>query len=290
MSMTTTTATWQLTDAEAERWRTDGFVIRHGVFSAGECLAWEGAAEDIALGRWPAFEDAVHRNARVAAGEIADPGGIDGLHRLDRPQLYHPLFRDRIRDPRLVEPIVPILGPDLAAINTLFIFKPPRIGMGFPWHQDKFYFRSAFDLDRGTSVGTWTAVRDADVANGCLWVVPGSHRDAIREHAELDGPQQQEYRQAEGVRDEDAVPVELPAGSVLWFHSHLLHKSTVNESDTYRYSNVAHYISARSRRIAEHGVPPTLVRGTTHPGCIEDTGTAIFQDWMARHGGMTHGL
>ena len=169
--------------------------------------------------------------------------------------------------PRLTDPLVDILGPDILGINNLFIWKAPKIGLGFPWHQDKFYFRNRFKTE--TTIGTWTAIDSADRDNGCLYVVPGSHKSDIFEHDDLEGSQQQEFKLARGVSDADGVAVEVPPGAVIWFHSHLLHKSTDNHSLRFRRSYVVHYLSAQaewSRPAARNNrtrQPVMWIRGET---------------------------
>ena len=177
-------------------------------------------------------------------------------------------FLARTRDPRLTDPVVDILGPDLLGLNNLYIWKPPKIGLGFPWHQDKWYFNHQYKT--GTTVATWTAIDAADKGNGCLYVIPGSHKYGVRDHKELEGSQQGEFKQAEGARDEDGVAVEVPAGAVIWFNSQVLHKSTDNHSERFRRANIAHYISAKAEWTRPEAVnkkrPPMWIRGETYPG------------------------
>ena len=111
------------------------------------------------------------RTALVRDGKV-EQQGIYAMHKIHFPSCYDPEFLARVRDPRLTDPLVDILGPDILGINTLFIWKAPKIGLGFPWHQDKFYFRTRFRTK--TTVGTWTAIDPADRENGCLYVIPGS--------------------------------------------------------------------------------------------------------------------
>ena len=125
-----------------------------------------------------------------------------------------------------------------------------------------------------TTIGTWTAVDAADRGNGCLYVIPGSHRRPIAEHDELAGSQQSEFKLARGTRDEEGVALEAAPGTVIWFHSHLLHKSTDNHSGRFRRSYVSHYLSAQAQwanpERAATGVPVMWVRGTTFPGRVTE--------------------
>ena len=80
---------------------------------------------------------------------------------------------------------------------------------------------------------------------------------------------------ARGVRDEDGVAVEVPPGSVIWFHSHLLHKSMDNHSLRFRRSFVAHYLSAQAEWAqpapnGRRGQPVMWVRGETFPDKVHE--------------------
>ena len=74
--------------------------------------------------------------------------------------------------------LVDLIGPSLDCFLSQFIFKNPG-AWGQPWHQDSFYF--PFEPARPI-VGVWLAVSEATLENGCLWVLPGSHHEAIHEH------------------------------------------------------------------------------------------------------------
>ena len=256
---------YRLSTDEIEQWDRDGYLVRRNVFSTEENDFLRQVAEDIVNDKRPFPSAHVNRNALVKEGK-AQGDGIYAMHKLHFPSNYCTEFLERTRDSRLTDPLVDLLGPDILGINTLFLWKAPKIGLGFPWHQDKFYFRSRFRTK--TTVGTWTAFDVADQGNGCLYVIPGSHKADIFQHDDLDGPQQQEFKLARGVRDEDGVPVEVEPGSVIWFHSHLLHKSTDNHSQRFRRSFVAHYLSAQaewsSPEKVGRGQPVMWVRGRTY--------------------------
>ena len=235
---------------ELAHWNKNGYLVRLDVFTPEENDVLRRVAEDVVDGKRPFPATNINQNALVRDGKIEEQG-IYAMHKIHHPNCYCPEFLARVRDPRLTDPLVDILGPNILSINNLFIWKAPKIGLGFPWHQDKFYFRNRFNTE--TTVGTWTAIDPSDRENGCLYVVPGSHKWDIFEHDDLEGSQQQEFKLARGVRDEDGVAVEIPSGAVVWFHSHLLHKSTDNHSLRFRRSYVIHYLSAQ----AEWARPPT---------------------------------
>lgn len=268
---------FRLSSDELARWDRDGYLIRLGVFNAEENDLLRQVAEDIVDGKRPFPIAHVDRNALIEDGK-AERSGIYAMHKIHHPSNYSTEFLSRTRDPRLTDPLVDLLGPDILGINNLFIWKAPEIGLGFPWHQDKFYFRSRFQTE--TTIGTWTAIDAADQGNGCLYVIPGSHKKDIFQHHDLEGSQQREFKLAHGVCNEDGVPVEIPPGGVIWFHSHLLHKSTDNHSQRFRRSYIAHYLSAQAKWSSpEHegrGQAVMWIRGRTYPSKVHQVKTNIL--------------
>ena len=271
--------TFGLRADELAHWNENGYLVRLNVFTAEENDVLRQVAEDVVDGKRPFPSTNINQNALVRDGKI-EKQGIYGIHKIHHPSCYCPEFLVRVRDPRLTDPLVDILGPDILGINNLFIWKAPKIGLGFPWHQDKFYFRNRFNTE--TTVGTWTAIDPADRENGCLYVVPGSHKSDIFEHDDLEGSQQQEFKLARGVRDADGVAVEVPPGAVIWFHSHLLHKSTDNHSLRFRRSYVVHYLSAQAEWTRPGALnnrkrqPVMWIRGETFPDKVHEVEREIL--------------
>ena len=262
---------FRLTPEERSAWDENGYFVRYDVFTKEENDVLRQIADDIAIGKrsfpdYHIFENALVRDSKVEAR------GIYAMHNIQYVSCNCAEFLARTRDLRLTDPVVDILGPDLLGLNNLYIWKPPKIGLGFPWHQDKWYFNHQYKT--GTTVATWSAIDDADTENGCLYVIPGSHKYGVREHKELEGSQQGEFKQAEGARDEDGIAVEVPAGAVIWFNSQVLHKSTDNHSNRFRRANIAHYISAKAEWTRPGAInkkrPPMWIRGKTYPGMADE--------------------
>ena len=258
---------FRLTQEEKSSWEENGYFVRHNVFTKDENNEIAKIADEIAERKRTFPEYHIFENALVLDGKV-EASGVYRMHNIQYVSCNCTKFLERTRDPRLTDPAVDILGPDILGANNLYIWKPPEIGLGFPWHQDKWYFNHQYKT--GTTVATWTAIDDAAIDNGCLYVIPGSHKNEVLEHKVLEGLQQGEFRQADGARDEDGVPVEVPAGSVIWFNSQVLHKSTDNHSHRFRRANVAHYIDARTEWIRPEAInikrPPMWIRGKTYPG------------------------
>jgi phytanoyl-CoA hydroxylase len=149
------------------------------------------------------------------------------------------VFADFARRPEVLNFVCDILGTEqVSNFLSQFIFKNPG-AWGQPWHQDSFYF--PFDPARPV-VGVWLAVSEATLENGCLHVLPGSHREPVHEHV----PDRREgalYGYVEIVDHDMAAstPVLMQPGDLLLFDSHLMHRSTDNGSPALRAAMVYHY-------------------------------------------------
>ncbi len=258
------TDTFAPTAAEKQSWEQNGFFVREGVFSPAECEKLSAAAERLA------FDESVpagRRKLNALSLERGDEKPI--MHSATRPDIYDALFRDHVRDPRLTDAVAGILGPDLLTHNNLFLFKAPGVGLPFPWHQDMWFFGKSYRTS--TTVGAWQAMDDATIENGCMWVIPGSHRLPLLEHdLPTDGPQQGEFRCARVSADDEAkaISVAMPRGAVLFFHGFLLHKSGHNHTTQPRRTYVTHFLRADAENVNPNyvGWPLHLVRGEAHHG------------------------
>jgi len=138
-----------------------------------------------------------------------------------------------------------LIGPNVKAAQSMMFLKPPG-RPGQAWHQDEFYIPTR---DRSLTA-TWIAIDDATIENGCLWVHPGSHkRGIIYPMKEHNDPSYDASDMSYGFsyEEKDAVPVQLKAGSCVFFNGYLLHRSLKNNSkDKYRRAFANHYLSAES--------------------------------------------
>ena len=117
---------------------------------------------------------------------------------------------------------------------------------GQAWHQDEDYIPTR---DRSLC-GAWIAMDDATTENGCLWIIPGSHKPGVLWEQEWHGDRRFDCA-LESVdfpySDEDAVPVEVKAGAIVFFNGYTLHRSLPNRAQSgYRRALVNHYMSAES--------------------------------------------
>lgn len=142
-----------------------------------------------------------------------------------------------------------LLGPDVAFTHTQFITKLPTSepeATFIPLHQDDGYGT----LDPAEDVTVWTALTDTDESNGCLVVIPGSHRHGVIPHAV--SRLNPALREAPG---DGAVPVPLAAGEAVAFTGLTLHGSGPNCGDRPRVGMHARYCLPWAIMLTERNRP-----------------------------------
>ncbi|MCU0514315.1 MAG: phytanoyl-CoA dioxygenase family protein [Anaerolineae bacterium] len=161
------------------------------------------------------------------------------------PHKISPVMHHYLAHPALVNVLTQVVGPNVKCMQSMLFIKAAG-KPGQAWHQDEDFIPTR---DRSL-IGAWIALDDATVDNGCLWVLPGSHKPGILwEMQQQNDPRFDCTDESFGFpyRDEDAVPVEVPAGSIVFFNGYLLHRSLPNtRSSGYRRVLVNHYMSAES--------------------------------------------
>jgi ectoine hydroxylase-related dioxygenase (phytanoyl-CoA dioxygenase family) len=134
--------------------------------------------------------------------------------------------------PRLVEPVMELIGPNVRLYWDQAVSKPPGATSDVPWHQDNGYT----PVEPAEYVTCTLALDAMDTENGCLWIIPGSHHRGVQPHRATDFFFQIGYDGAE-----TGTPCELRAGDVLVFSSLTLHRTGPNLSQRARRSWVIQY-------------------------------------------------
>ncbi len=234
--------------------RENGFLVLEDALSPDEVAALNADALAICRGE----------HGSVRGVEAAAPGDTDAeiLSRylcIHFPHKISPLMRSALAHPRQVEVLTGVIGPNVKSMQSMLFIKAAG-KPGQAWHQDEFFIPTR---DRSLT-GGWMALDDATVENGCLWVLPGSHRTPViwPDHRHEDRRFDCTGESIFPYRDEDAIPVEVKAGSIVFFNGYLLHRSLPNRAKAgYRRVLVNHYMSAESL-LPWHCPPQGAAMGT----------------------------
>jgi phytanoyl-CoA hydroxylase len=153
-----------------------------------------------------------------------------------------PVFSEFSRRSAAAEIAADIGLADPLLVQSMYIFKQPRIGGEVVQHQD-----ATFLYTQPVSVvGFWYALQDATVENGCLWAVPGGHRTSLRKRFRRapSGGTEFEVFDAEPFADAGQLPLEAAAGTLVLLHGLLPHRSGHNSSDRSRHAYSVHVVEA----------------------------------------------
>jgi ectoine hydroxylase-related dioxygenase (phytanoyl-CoA dioxygenase family) len=208
----------EITDELVESFQRDGFVVLDQAISPDQVTELHHAAEQLCRGDLGAVKGApaVESTEDVLRKYLC----IHYPHKVSDAALA------ALHAPRVVETLTRVIGPNVKAMQSMLFIKPEG-KPGQAWHQDEFFIPTR---DRSLTAA-WIALDDATVENGCLWVLPGSHRCGVL----YPDREQDDVRFDCTVEafdfpysDDDAVPVEVPAGSAVIFNGYLLHRSLPN--------------------------------------------------------------
>ncbi|CAA2995611.1 phytanoyl- dioxygenase [Olea europaea subsp. europaea] len=123
-------------------------------------------------------------------------------------------------------------------IQSTYIFKQPGIGGEVVPHQDNTFLYT----DPPTCTGLWLALEDATVINGCLWAIPGSHKDGLVRRFVRDENGVHFDKPSPTYDQKDFVSIEVKAGSLVVIHGNLIHQSFENSSSKSRHAYSLHVV------------------------------------------------
>ena len=236
------------TPADVEQFRHDGFLIVRGLADAASCERMLAVAHRHLEASMAPVEYEADTQYPGAPATLDAPGGRT-VRRLLQAYARDPLFRDWVHAEALVTRLEQLLEAPVALSqvhHNCVMTKQPAFSSVTGWHQDiRYWSYSQPDL-----VSVWLALGPEHVDNGCLFVVPGSHRMVF-------GPDQ--YDEAQFFRaDTDQnravlacqTPVELEPGDVLFFHARLLHAAGRNHTDRTKFAAAFTFHASNNRPVA----------------------------------------
>ncbi|HWS90476.1 MAG TPA: phytanoyl-CoA dioxygenase family protein [Pyrinomonadaceae bacterium] len=135
-------------------------------------------------------------------------------------------------------------------VQSMYIFKQPRIGGEVTCHQDATFLYT----EPMTVTGLWFALEDATLENGCLWTLAGGHKAGLKSRflrAEGGGTRFETYDESPWPTD-GLVPLEVKKGALIVLHGLLPHLSRANRSPRSRHAYTLHVVEAAARYPADN--------------------------------------
>jgi non-haem Fe2+, alpha-ketoglutarate-dependent halogenase len=232
----------KLTEAQIAHYRRDGFCFPVPVFSAAEVIDLRQQLETF---------------------ETRQGHELQGTQRL-KTNLLLPWVDRCIRDPRILDPVEDIIGPNILCWSVQFWIKEPKTIDYVSWHQDHQYW----GLDSTEIVTAWVALSPATVESGCMRMQPGSHtaRMPHRDLFEKTNMLSRGQTITEGIDEARAVPIMLKPGEMSLHHVRIAHASTPNRSADRRIGISIRYMPPHTRQQLAAWDSAALVRGEDQYG------------------------
>jgi ectoine hydroxylase-related dioxygenase (phytanoyl-CoA dioxygenase family) len=235
-----------------EAYEEEGFCLAEGIYTDAELDLMETFFEEFKNAE--AIFDGSERYSEMSKAERQ----IRALH----PHRFSEEVKGWFLEPRLAMVLEALFEKPPLGAQTMYYYKPPG-ARGQAMHQDNFSLMAS----PATCIGAWSPIDDADLNNGCLQIVPGSHRHDIFCPDGIDSGKEFKYGESHIThfpRDRKPEPVPVKRGQTLLFHGNTIHGSGPNRTkDRYRRTFIGHYVSEETESLAKFYHPILNMLGET---------------------------
>ena len=251
-----------LTPKQFEDYQRDGYVVIENILPSLEVDRLINRVQEYTHGDRQPGRLRIQMEPACARGELQVEHAGEAVRKIEGLVEHDDLFRKLGFHPTIMDVVQQILGPDIKMFRNALLLKPPRVGSAKCVHQDSPYW----PIERMDLCSCWFALDDATLDNGCMHVLPGWQKKGPLEHV----GEGDEFEIAPHLYEKsDLVPMPIPAGAGLFFHSLLPHWTAPNTSDRWRRAIALSYMSSRCRYVGEGESPKYLHgAGQTFPGCV----------------------
>jgi len=249
-----------VTDAQWKEFEDLGY-LKIGLIPDTQLRKMQERIDEIMLGKAKIDYDKLLMQLDSTTGAYEDAGqqslGFKGAtldYRKIQELEHDPVFLEYLLDPVFKDICSRTYGEKVPVtlFRAMFMNKPANKGTFLPWHQDRWTA-----LDRDPQITLWTAIDPATIKNGCVQVIPKSHRHGLINPTHPSGFLSK--AQAAAICTPDRiVHVELEAGEVVLLHNYLLHASDVNRSSQSRRAFSVCYMEAATLQNGEPGKFPAV--------------------------------
>lgn len=221
----------KLTEEQIRFFRDKGYLVVENVFAAAEVSTFQHACDVIAAqaqgltASTDRLKMKVFDDSTKLVQQVGDPHEMSGV------------WLDLVKDARLLDMVEALLGPNLMVYYSQLMMKAPRQGFTAPWHQDFAFFPHS---SAGILACT-VAIDEATLENGCIRVIPSSHKLGLINHYDKEGLFTGIVQDTHGFDERTEVALPAKAGSVIFWHSLTLHASHPNRTEKPRRALVIEY-------------------------------------------------
>lgn len=151
---------------------------------------------------------------------------------------------DLAKDSRILEHVTAVLGDDVCVVGSLMLTKYPTSTTYVSWHQDG--MNSGWDQNNSLTV--WLALTESNIDNGCMQVIPKSHKNLLQDHVYFTDDEnmiRKGHKIAIEVDEDEALNLELQPGEFSMHHNSIIHGSKANSSHQKRIGFIIRYVNTK---------------------------------------------
>ena len=184
---------------------------------------------------------------------------VGNLHFRFKIHTALPMAYEIANNEKLLDAVVAVLGPNILLYNATYLIKEPHTTTHVSWHQDLTYW--GFSDDKVLTA--WVALSEVNEESGCMYVLPGSHKNGEQHHQTTEDDSNILYlgQTVHGVDNELSKALILKPGEMSLHNGWILHTSHSNTSDDRRIGLTLNYISTDMRQTENDEDTAILVRG-----------------------------
>ncbi|MBI4530828.1 MAG: phytanoyl-CoA dioxygenase family protein [Candidatus Latescibacteria bacterium] len=235
-----------LSEQQLEQFHRNGYVRLGQVATDEEIDGLRVRIDDIMMGRIRYdgmffqldSETGVYADVKGGGNQFLGPS--INYRKIERLELDDRFLR-YVQHPHVQEITEQLIGPHISVFRCMFMNKPPKRGTVLPYHQDG---GSSWNLTIDPILTVWTALDEATKENGCMQIIPGSHKLGLLSER---GHTISAEHGAQYAKDEDSIFLEAKVGEVFVLHNWLLHRSGVNTIERPRRAFSVCYMDAATR-------------------------------------------
>lgn len=254
-----------LTAEQLSSWNENGYLAIENVVPQHELDQLRAALDELTSRASGLTES----NDRFKLQAFGDGGGARLVQQIAEPHELGAEWMALARDPRILDVIGDLLGENILLYYSMFMMKPARQGFRAPWHQDFAFFVH----DRAALVAVQFYLDDSTLENGCIHVVPGSHKLGLLNHFR-DGTFTEIVEGDTTEFDAQQVALPVKAGGMAIWNCLTLHSSPPNTSSNPRRAIVFEYKDPSARLLGGSFSPSEvtpaglMVRGSDPTGAL----------------------
>ena len=222
----------RISDRECGSYADNGFLVVENVVSNAEIEEYRDVVDQLVEGR---IDCSDLRGDLGGHRERVRPA-IENITHIMLPSEAAPGLAESAFFQRSLGIARTLLGPDLERDMDMLIDKAPHTETPTPWHQDQAYWMPGMPDRR--SVTCWLALDQTTLENGCLWFVPGSHRQPVRRHR-YSG--ETSHALETDASETEAVACPLAPGSATFHDGGTLHYSRGNSTSARRRALITNF-------------------------------------------------